>query len=83
MTGIYSWCNANLLTLNCKKSQWMKINIINRGAEDVSFKIGNRILEKVNEYRYLGVIIDSQLTFQTYREGLINRVNKKVNYSRK
>ena len=83
LTEIYKWCNANLLTLNCKKSQWMKTDIIDRKSEDVLFKVGNGKLEKVTEYRYLGLIIDSQLTFQTYREGLINKVNLKVNYFRK
>ena len=83
LTEIYKWCNANLLTLNCKKSQWMKTTIIDRKSEDILFKVGDGRLGKVFEYRYLGVTIDSQLTFQTYRESLINRVNLKVNYFRK
>ena len=80
---IHNWCNANLLTINCKKSQWMKTNVVCRQQEDVSFKLGDITFECVSEYRYLGMIMDSSLSFQPYRESIINRVNLKINYFRK
>ena len=79
----HEWCNKNLLTVNCKKSQWMKINLTNKKTDDTVLKLGDFQLQRVNEYKYLGVVIDSQLTFQTYRDSLINRVNLKISYFRK
>ena len=79
----YRWCNMNLLTVNCKKSQWMRINLSSRDQDETVLTLGDNVLEKVNEYKYLGVIIDSQLTFQTYRDSLINRVNLKISYFKK
>ena len=79
----YNWCNSNLLTINCKKSQWMNINLTGRKLDNTFFTLGNTLLKRVEEYRYLGVIIDSQLTFQAYRDSLINRVNLKISYFRK
>ena len=84
LTSIYNWCNINLLTINCKKSQWMKTDIISkRNDDDITFTLGDTPLEKVSEYKYLGMTVDSLLTFQSYRETLINRVNLKVSYFRK
>ena len=79
----HEWCIWNLLTINCKKSQWMRINLTNTNLDDTILMLGNYRLEKVTEFKYLGVIIDSHLTFQTYRDSLINRVNLKISYFRK
>ena len=80
---IHNWCNTNLLTINCKKSQWMKTNLICKENENVSFKLGQNELEYVSEYRYLGITVDSGLNFQSYRESVVNRVNLKISYFRK
>ena len=79
----HNWCNQNLLTVNCKKSQWMQISLTNRKINDVTLTLGDTKLDNVKEYKYLGVTIDSKLTFQTYRDSVINRVNLKVNYFKK
>ena len=60
---IHNWCNANLLTINCKKSQLMRTNIINKQNVDVGLKLGDIDLEYVSEYRYLGITVDSGFEF--------------------
>ena len=83
LNKIHSWCNADLLTINCKKSQWMKTDIICKQHDGVSFKLGNIELEYVSAYKYWGMTMDSSLNFQSYRESIINRVNLKINYFKK
>ena len=78
----HAWCNLNLLTVNSKKSQWMRISLSNKKVDEPVLKLGTTILENVKEYKYLGVTVDSQLTFQTYRSIVINRVNLKINHFR-
>ena len=81
---VHEWCEVNLLTINCKKSQWMKTKIIERNDDtNVLFKLGEKSLGKVNEYKYLGLTIDTKLNFATHRDNLINRVNLKINFFRK
>ena len=81
---VHEWCEVNLLTINCKKSQWMKTKIIERNDDtNVLFKLGEKPLGKVNEYKYLGLTIDTKLNFATHRDNLINRVNLKINFFRK
>ena len=53
----------------------MNINLSTNKLTDVVFILGNTKLEKVNEFKYLGVTIDAQLTFQAYKESLIKFEN--------
>ena len=59
-------CENNMLTINVIKSQWMHMKI-HRFADYFNlskFEIKNNTLEEVKTYKYLGVHIDNQLTFQ-------------------
>ena len=81
---ISDWCNHNLLTVNCKKSQWMRTCLVGTNNHiDPVFKIGGEKLKQVNEYRYLGILVDNQLNFQSYRQNLINNVNYKLMFFKK
>ena len=81
---VYDWCNQNSLTINCKKSQWMHTEILNRDHyEEPLFKLGKTNLDRVTDYKYLGLLIDSKLTFQTHRTNLINIVNYRLTFFKK
>ena len=73
-----TWCKDNLLTVNCKKSQWMKTSIVQKHAVDLTFRLGNNNLEQVREYRYLGLLLDTDLSFNSLSEKLYKRVNLKI-----
>ena len=75
-------CTSKLLRINCKKSQWMHTNIIESNY-DSNFTLGNNMLEKVTEYKYLGSIIDSNLNFRNHRDMVIKRINFKLTFFRK
>ena len=83
LVKISKWCNRNLLTVNCKMSQWMKTRIVDKMAVDQVFKLGNDQLEHVMEYKYLELNIDSYLNFHSYRDIIMNRINLKICYFRK
>ena len=71
------WCEGNLLTINCKKSQWLQTSLISKRKPEVEFKLGNIALEQVVQYRYLGIIMDNELKFQQQRDSLHKRINYK------
>ena len=74
---IANLCNANQLTINIKKSQWMRMNICNDQIDpkDINIKISNQDLEMVRVYKYLGVYnIDNQLNFQHHK--ILIRIRK-------
>ena len=76
---IQQWCNRNFLTVNCKKSQWMKTQLIEKKLNVVhNFVMDGETLSEVKEYKYLGMIIDSHLSFQSHRDTLVNNINYKL-----
>ena len=77
------WCEENLLTVNCKKSQWMKTAIVYKHITNETFRLGINTLGKVNEYRYLGLLIDSNLSYKSLRDNLYKRVNLKIFFFKK
>ena len=78
-----TWCEDNLLTVNCKKSQWMRTSIVHKHAAAQTFKLGNNNLEQVREYRYLGILLSTDLNFKSLREKLYKKVNLKICYFKK
>ena len=77
---IVSWCNENQLTINTKKSQWMRLNICTDQIDPLAIKISNNNLERVKEYKYLGVHVDCQLNFQHHNKLLTRNVNYKISH---
>ena len=84
LNRIQQWCNRNFLTINCKKSQWMKTKFMGKNNDIIhNFTIDCQNLSQVNEYRYLGLQVDSALTFLPHRDALINNINYKLCFFKK
>ena len=83
---ICRWCNDNLLTINVSKSHWLKMKIC---AEEPdartghSFVIKNLELLQVEKYKYLGVLIDVKLNFQSQHRKTVSNVNAKLAHFRR
>ena len=61
---LIKWCKENFLDLNVKKTKEM----VFESGKNVSVPelcIDGECVERVNEYKYLGTVIDSQLNFKT------------------
>ena len=83
---ISGWCNNNLLTINVRKSHWLKLKICAEEADnqtDHSFVINNLELLQVETYKYLGVLIDVNLNFQSQHRKVMANVNAKLAHFRK
>ena len=79
---IVNWCNDNQLTINAKKSQWMRMNVCNDQIDvnNITIKISNKPLDMVKIYKYLGIFTDTQLNFQHHFKILTKNVNFKVTH---
>ena len=87
---ISDWCNDNLLTINVKKSHWMRTRVCGRGVDDrdqeignCKFTIKNLELKEVDLYKYLGVHIDVNLNFQPHHKKMISHAQLKLSHFRK
>ena len=64
---ISKWAKVNKITFNEQKSQVMVISRRRRREnKNVSIYLNNKPLDQVNKIKYLGIIIDSKLTFREH-----------------
>ena len=68
LNAIHEWLLHNKLILNVKKCQFMSVHVGSKRNckkfENVSMKINNVPIERVNHCKYLGVIIDTEFTWK-------------------
>ena len=78
MQKFFEWCTVNKLHLNLNKTKAM---IITHKRYDLPLQniiINNTEIEYVNEYKYLGLIIDKELNFKKHISNLNSRLNRIV-----
>ena len=75
------WCRCNKLTLNAAKTKLMIFGTrpVVKKNKDVVIKIGGVPLQVVPTYKYLGITLDSTLTFNYYTKTVCNVVAYKTN----
>lgn len=83
MIEIEKWLNINKLKLNTEKTKWMMITkeknrkLAQNLDDDV--RIGKSILEKVDNFKYLGVVLDDKLSFNDQAMICAKKAATKVN----
>ena len=82
---ITKWFADNELTLNIKKTKLMIFSTIHKNArfKDISVSFNNNSIERVNLYKYLGVIFDPQLNWRDHIESLSLKVAKRIGVIRR
>ena len=70
LAALNSWCSTQDLTINFSKTQYIIFHKAQNKLEDDLPQIicGGEIIERVNEFKYLGVYFDSHFTFQRHYE---------------
>ena len=72
-----NWMVTNHLTLNCAKTKAMffgtthTLGVLDRTPPSVC--LGNKVIEAVEEFKYLGIILDRKLTFSNHVEYLTRK----------
>ena len=80
LNEVSKWYNGNRLALNAKKSQCMVIasKYQTRNECTLNVSLNNTIIEQVNNVKYLGVIIDNNLTWNDHVSMLCKNLSFKV-----
>lgn len=71
---IHEWLINNRLTLNADKTKYLLIKNNNNHIDDFTLKINNNDIERVEAFKYLGVIIRDNLKWNTHVDTLCGRV---------
>ena len=68
------WLNGNRLALNISKTNFVIFAAKNKPLKNVTLLINKKAIEEKDHVKYLGVLIDSQLTFKYH----VTAVSKKI-----
>ena len=79
LQNISIWFKANKLTVNPSKSNVLTIHPkISKAPPSLDVTLNNTVLNQSNSVKYLGVIVDSKLNFDTHIKKLAHRISNAV-----
>ena len=77
LTNVLSWLHANFLILNLEKTKIMLVGTHLRTAE------AEDRLERVNKFKYLGVLLDNTLSSKDHVEYTGNKISSRLGILRR
>ena len=77
---VCEWLKANRLSLNIKKCNYMIFNSKNKHYNNTTHDVNpsNELIQRVDTTKFLGVLIDSNLTFKYHIDQIANKVAKSI-----
>lgn len=70
------WCRVNKLTINYSKTKCVEFRLrVEQGADPCRFPFGGEIIETVQQVKYLGTWIDSQLNWSKDIDETVKKLN--------
>ena len=77
------WCNNHFLKLNVKKTKEMIFDFRRLDNNHASINITNETVERVDSYKYLGVVFDEKLTWHNHTQKVQKKLNQRMYFLRK
>ena len=81
LNKVLQWLETNNLKLNTSKTKYMLFTPKSKKYNNINFKLkfsdGTEI-EKVSEYKYLGLIIDNKLTWKSHIKHLTSKLSRSL-----
>ena len=74
---IMSWCEVNKLTINYKKTKYMVVKHTKIPTEP-SLTVDGIKISTVQQYEYLGMLLDDKLSMNEYADAMWKKANTKV-----
>ena len=85
LTDVLSWLHANFLILNLGKTNIMLVSTHQRTAEanNLVIDISNTRLERVHNFKHLGVLLDTTLSWKDHVEYIGNKISSRLGILRR
>ena len=71
-----AWLNANRLALNISKTNFVIFASKNKPLKNVTLLLNRKAFEQKDHVKYLGILIDSKLTFQAHTSAVTKKISK-------
>ena len=78
LVSIVNWLNANRLSLNIDKTNFMTFRPKNRKDSSPDIMISGTKINQVDKAKFLGVIIDSKLNWSDHTKHVIKKISKGI-----
>ena len=72
------WCEQNFLELNVGKTKEMVVDFKRNRTDVGELQIKGQTVERVEEYKYLGTIIDSQMKFEKNTDMIYKKCRQRM-----
>ena len=75
---IYQWLCANKLSLNVKKNKYMMFYLkeTTQTQRNLPIKINNQQIDKTTEFKFLGITIDSKLSWKPHIQAISKKISR-------
>ena len=74
---VANWLGANKLSLNVNKTQYIIFKAKNKKiSHNIEIQINNQIIEQVNSTKFLGLIMDKELTWKQHIKMVETKISK-------
>ena len=78
INNIYEWLCSNKLSLNVSKTKYMCFHTSNRTVIYPNLKINNSTIDRVTDFKFLGLIISSNLKWNKHIDHVSIKVSKVI-----
>lgn len=83
LDNVSAWCFDWSMQLNLSKCKLMQVSLSRHPPSLYPYVISNTPLTKVNTYKYLGIHISSNLSWQAHVDYVTNNANRMLGYLRR
>ena len=83
VNALVDWCTDNFLILNVEKTKEMVIDFRKNKATQPEICIHNKSVERVDSFKYLGIIFDEDLTWKSNTENIVKKIKPRMYCLRK
>ena len=80
---VYKWLLANKLKLNVAKTKYMIFSKRNKNINPIYLNINNNVIEHVHQFNFLGVHLNSKLTWNTHIEEISKKISRTIGVLKK
>ena len=78
LNTVDDWLKFNRIAINSSKCKYIVANC--KDDINIDINVCGETLERVNNYKYLGVIFDSKLKFNEHADSIIKKLDKKLGF---
>ena len=83
ISNFVDWCERHFLQLNVKKTKEIIFDFRLKQNNHETVSIGNEEVERVNNYKYLGIIFDESLNWEFQSSKVCSKLNQRLFFLRK